>query len=294
MFTHPSPNIPIKKSLAQIALYKEAGPKFGNILWEIKTKLSNGWYKNGKELQDDFVSKSKNVFGKDVIFPFARQENNLGENFYNKICISVDDCVAHGSHKGNFIEGDLISVDFGLGLSLPSQLTKPGSFMSFPTLNFDAAFTTTYAAKDDAWVQGPLDALKRVKQPLKDTSQISAIIEQEAIYYGTDIVVALTGHGIGTSLHEAPLIYNKTGDVSTSPLFEGLVICIEPIFTKTDISYTEKKDNSSFYAPKISKIYMGEDNWSIYSVNEQPGTHFESMFLYEDGKLIDLLGMTNW
>ena len=276
--TQPNPNIPIKKSNKQISFYKDVCLTWGEILFIVKARLGNGWYKNGRELREDYEIKCQNTFyNMDISFPFAQQKGSLGEQFGSSVCISIDDCVAHGRHEGDFIEGDIVSVDFGLSLKEDSD--------SLPLI-LDAAWTKTYAKEDEAWIASPLKALKEViHSSAKTTLDLSKLIEETAVKEQVDIVTALTGHGIGTSLHEAPYIYNAKGNFSSVPLFDNLCFCVEPIFVK-------KEEPTK--PIEISKIYIEDDNWSVCTVSEQPGTHFETMFMYKDGQIIDLVGITNW
>ena len=71
---------------------------------------------------------------------------------------------------------------------------------------------------------------------------ISAAIEAIARKYGYGVPVMFGGHGVGAQLHEDPFIAN-VGTKGTGPILEeGLVIAIEPIFTrgKAGIIFNEK------------------------------------------------------
>jgi len=97
------------------------------------------------------------------------------------------------------------------------------------------------------------------------------------------IVLSLTGHGIGYSLHEAPIIYNAQGQFLNEELFDGLCFCAEPIFSPG------KGEKNS-----IVKTYIDSDGWSIYTRNGNPTSHFETMLCVDNGQIIDLTGMTEW
>lgn len=270
--------IPIKKSNYLINLYIEYCPAFGNILKILEKEISEKRLAPN-EIEYNFEKACKDLHS-DVIFPFKNVKNEYGY-FDNSICLSVNDVVAHGNYKEieKFNDGDLISIDCGFAIPIKSKIE-----MRF--LYFDAAFTTIYNKKkykkkeEYKVLTSNLSALTKINnKEIDSTYEISKIIEETAIETGHGIVTNLTGHGIGLSLHEAPRIYNAKHKLSSIKLFNGLVLCIEPIYT-TGNGFT--------------KIYLDEDGWTTRTIDKSKASHFESMFLYYDNKLIDLIGISDW
>lgn len=271
-------NQPIKKSKEDIEFYKENGPKFGQILKDLYFNIELGRLDNTHDINSFFVKTCRSVFGKfyGFKFPFTEVKNYLDEPFWQEVCLSANDCVAHGK----IFESNIISIDCGLELYTNNR-----------NLVFDSAFTVDLNEQRQPWVAAPQEALIEVIKEfnsfdgIKTNNTISNIIHEFAKSKGLQVVVSMSGHGIGCTLHEHPYIYNAVPDTGVpSQLFDGLVLCIEPVFV-----LPKAGDDST-----IAKTYLDSDGWSIKTISGQPGSHFESMFLVEKGKLVDLVGITNW
>jgi len=273
--------LPIKKSENDIISYKKNGKMFGSILKSIYEDLRAGELKSGKEISSRFINHARSIEHTTFEFPFQKQENSLGNKFYNNICVSVNDMVAHG--VPNYIEfktGDIISVDFGLGIydGVCSRM-----------LNYDSAFTVAYNTDiQPKWVKAPQKALRVIVNSnyAFTTKQVAAIISNTARRHDLNVVTQLTGHGIGYNLHEEPMIRNMTGAYVDEELFEGLVFCAEPIFALP-------KEGQAQYS-NVEKVYLDSDGWSIKTISGQPTSHFETMFCIHDGELVDLCNITEW
>jgi methionyl aminopeptidase len=267
-------SLPIKKSKEQIDFYKKWGLVYGEILKEFRQTILSKKLKESysQTFIDICISEIEkiNKFQTEW-FPFISERNINNIRFEEPICVSKNDCVAHG--KTHFIEeNDIVTFDCGLGLISYGK-----------DYNFDAAFTVQLSNKDK-WIDKPLEALKRIKkQNPNNTYELAGIIEDTATEYNLNQILQLTGHGIGENLHEPPVIHNGRGDYQPDNIFNGMIFCAEPI-------YTEKLNNNT----SIDKVYVEEDGWSIYTQSGARASHFETMFLKEEGKLIDLLGITKW
>lgn len=265
--------IPVRKSRNEIDFYLKHGPTFNKILLEMRDQV-----KEGKgSLEFNFKRLCKHHFSS-VGYPFFHQKNHCGETFAKIICVSPNSIVAHGRN----IEpkkGDILSVDCGLSLPLNGRW-----------IHFDSAFTCVYGmkrSKHTKWINAARTALANITkfQP-KDTMELAEVIQQTALKNGLQIVVSLTGHGVGYSLHEAPAIHNAPGPFNPAPLFEGLVFCAEPIFVKAGIDILNPTD--------IALTCLGTDNWEVSTINGDPASHFETMFGVVNGKIIDLIGVSKW
>lgn len=268
--------LPIKKSKEDIEFYKQNGPKFGKTLDYLYGCIEKRYVSRHKEIEELFHDCCKARFsGKDeVSFPFCSVKNYLDEEFGHSVCVSSNDCVAHGKEK----TGNIISIDCGVTLNERN-------------LVFDSAFTVDLNQTKQPWVTAPQEALVRVVEVFnsingpKTTNTISEVIQEYAREKGLQVVVSMTGHGIGHTLHEYPYIANAVAEKHVpADLFDGLVICIEPVFV------LPKEGDCSL----IAKTYLDSDGWSIRTISGQPGSHFESMFVIEKNKLVDIVGVTNW
>lgn len=58
------------------------------------------------------------------------------------------------------------------------------------------------------------------------------------------MIKQLTGHGVGTSVHEGPYIYNRPNATVKELTFEpGMVVALEPITAERSSDYTERPGN---------------------------------------------------
>lgn len=263
------PQIPIKKSSEEIKSYLKYGRVFGNHLQTIYNYLSRGSLLDSPAAVERYFIEESYKYNKNIKFPFIYQQNQYKEEYGDAVCISINDIVAHKRPDETvFKTGNIISCDFGWQLD---------------GLMYDAAFTVVYGNSAPKWVNAPKEALWQIATSRAQTTwDISNIIEKVALYSNLDIITALAGHGIGRELHEPPKIHNAVGDFVPTKLFNGLVFCAEPI-------YTYKEDNSE---PKQTDVYIDSDRWSIRTVDGQPTSHWETMFYVNNGKLIDLVGIT--
>ena len=80
----------------------------------------------------------------------------------------------------------------------------------------------------------------------------------------------LTGHGIGSSMHEEPDVPNYGYRNTGLRLKAGMVLAIEPMLN------LGRKD-----------IYLLEDDWTIITQDKKKSAHFEhTVIVTEDGYLI--------
>ena len=275
---------PVKKSKEEIQFYIENGPKFGNILYSLYKKIRDGELIYPEKIIMEYETMCNKEFKNHYTFyPFKIATNNENQFFGESICISVNEVAAHGNTKKRFEEGDVVSIDCGLAVSM--DVFKPHSItpLNIKYLHFDAAFTTEIGPKQN-WIRAPWSALKMVAigQP-KNTYELAAIIENICEIDELSNVISLTGHGIGYNLHEPPIIHNAKGDYLREELFEGLCFCAEPVFAK------RKKKKKL-----IERTYIDSDGWAISTQSGSPTSHFETMFCKHEGKIIDLLGVTKW
>jgi methionyl aminopeptidase len=84
---------------------------------------------------------------------------------------------------------------------------------------------------------------------------------------GFSVVRDLTGHGIGRTIHEAPLIPNEYDRSCSDLLTEGLVFTIEPII-----------------AMGTSRTVTMKDGWTIRTRDHSYAAHYEhTLMVTADG-----------
>jgi methionyl aminopeptidase len=140
------------------------------------------------------------------------------------ICLSVNEAIVHGIPDTRPLRaGDVLSIDFGAAID---------------GLHADAAVTIGIGAIDDAdrrliaTTDRALAAGIAAARPGARIGDISAAIEAVGRAGGYGIAEGLGGHGVGDEMHEDPSVPNVGRAGKGGVLKPGLVIAIEPMFTR--------------------------------------------------------------
>jgi methionyl aminopeptidase len=192
--------------------------------------------------------------------------------FASHACLSVNDCIVHGTHNMTtqpVRPGDLLSIDIGV--------VHRGWIG-------DAAWTYAIEeASEDALglMQCGREALRRgiaamkAGRPLIDWAKaIQPYVESECGYY---LVRGLGGHGYGHSLHGPPFISNVTprhpGEWpdAWSSFERGMLLAVEPMI-----------------AVGTGEIVSEGKQWPIYTADGSLSVHYEADVLITDDGPIDL------
>ena len=106
--------------------------------------------------------------------------------------------------------------------------------------------------------QSFFEGIKHLKAGCR-VGDVASVIQNFAEKNGYTVVRELTGHGIGTNLHEDPSFPNF-GRAGTGPILkENQVVAIEPMINLGE-RYVE----------------MWEDNWTIETADKLPSSHYEN------------------
>ena len=179
--------------------------------------------------------------------------------FPASICTSVNYQVVHGiPGKMKLKDGDIISIDIGACY----KGYHGDSAWSYPIGKVSKENELLLYNTEKALFEG----LKEVK-PGNRIGDISYAIESYAKKHNLGVVKELVGHGVGTSVHEAPDIPNF-GKKGTGPrIKKGMVFAIEPML--------------NLGSPNI---VMLDDNWTIETEDYSPSAHFEhTVVVTKDG-----------
>lgn len=175
------------------------------------------------------------------------------------LCTSVNDVCVHGIPGPQILQdGDLISIDCGVifgGLNTDACVTVPvGTIGPLPKRLSDAS-------------RDALQAAVAIVKAGIHVGDISATVERIARERGFSPVRALTGHGLGTMLHQYPDIPN-VGTAKTGPVLPAMtLIAIEPIISAGSDAIVE-----------------GDDGWAIYAKDHALIAHFEhTVLVRQDG-----------
>ncbi|MFO8008189.1 MAG: type I methionyl aminopeptidase [Candidatus Brocadiia bacterium] len=173
--------------------------------------------------------------------------------FPASICASLNEEVVHGIPGPRRLrDGDLLKVDVGVlweGYHGDATVTVP-----IGQISQDAGELT--AATRRALMAG-IQAVR----PGGRVEDISRAVQDVAERAGFSVVRDYTGHGIGSSLHEPPLVPNFVagGPLRSSPVLpEGAVVAIEPML------------NAGTYRTKVL-----ENGWTVVTGDGRLSAHFE-------------------
>ena len=187
------------------------------------------------------------------------------EGFPSTLCISINDEVVHGFPGERVLQdGDIISIDIGA---------------CYKGYHGDSAWTYTVGeVSDDAKYllehteQALYEGIKQAKVGNR-IGDIGYAIEKYAKEHNLGVVKELVGHGVGTSVHEAPDVPNY-GTKGTGPkIRDGMVIAIEPMLTLGS-----------------PDIYVEDNDWTVKTEDSSLSAHFEHTIAITNEGVIILTG----
>lgn len=179
--------------------------------------------------------------------------------FPKTICASVNEELIHGIPSQRILkEGDLVSID--MGLIYQGYYSDSAFTVSVGKTTKENAFLIN--AAEQAFYEG-LAAIKPGAKTGDIAYAIGKYIKKQNLYTPDEF----SGHGIGTKLHEDPLILND-GKAGTGVLLQnGMVICIEPMILQ-----------------KSKRIKILADGWTVVAQSGLKAAHYEHTVLIKDGK----------
>jgi methionyl aminopeptidase len=238
------------KSEREIDLMRESGKRLAKVHDELADFIRPG-----------ISTLDIDKYGEKLIRGYGGIPNFLHYNGYPaSICVSVNDEVVHGipTSKRILQEGDIVSLDCGL---------------IYKGYHSDAARThgvgkISPEAKRliDETRNAFFEGIKKAKAG-HHLHEISNTIDAYATGCGYGIVYDLVGHGIGTSLHEAPEIPNFRQRKKGMKLRAGMTLAIEPMINMGtgDVEW------------------LGDD-WTVVTADGSLSAHYENTILVTDGE----------
>ncbi len=184
------------------------------------------------------------------------------DGYPKAICISVNEEVVHGiPGKRKLKKGDIVTLDI---------------CACYKGYHGDSAWTYKVgevSKEKEYLLKHTEEALYVGLEQVKAGNRIGDIgyaISKYAEKYNLGVVKELTGHGIGSDLHEDPDVPNY-GRQGTGPLLkEGMVIAVEPMLNLG-----------------TADIYILDDDWTIVTADDKPSAHFEhTVLVTKDGYTI--------
>lgn len=179
------------------------------------------------------------------------------KGFGGTLCTSVNEECVHGLPSDRLLrQGDIISIDCGV---------------LYKSLYTDACITVGIGAISNEKQhlirvsrQALEDALEIVR-PGTRIGDISSTVQRTVERNGCTVVRALTGHGLGDTLHQFPDVPNfgKAGAGPTLPAWT--LFCIEPIICSGK-----------------SDVVQESDGWTVRTKDRSPCAHEEHTVLTTD------------
>ncbi len=186
-------------------------------------------------------------------------------DFPGYTCISINEEVAHGIPTNRVIqEGDLVNVDV--------SGSKNGYFadtgISFVVGNGEAVLQKICDVAKEAFDAG----LKHAK-PGSKKSVLGKTVHNVAKQHGLTVIKNLTGHGIGTSIHEEPeYIFNFHSPWDDEMLKDGMVIAFEPFISTLE-----------------EEVFQSDDGWTFLTDESFVAQYEHTIILTKEGPVITTL-----
>ncbi len=238
------------KSSREIELMAEAG----RILEKVHLELEKALHPGMSTLEIDHL-------GRELIEGYGCTPSFLNYNGYPaSICVSVNEEVVHGipSKRRIIKEGDIVSLDAGV---------------IYKGYHSDAARThavgvVSKEAEDLIRVTREcfFEGIKYAKEG-NHLFDISRAIGKYARERGYGVVRDLCGHGVGTTLHEAPEIPNYEVAKRGVRLRAGMTLAVEPMI---NIGGWE--------------VDWLDDDWTVVTRDRTLSAHYENTIVITEGE----------
>ena len=237
--------LPIIKSAREIDIMRQAGRIVGEGL-----KILREMVRPGITTADLDAAFEKHVLASD-----ARPTFKGYRGFPASICASINEEVVHGIPSTNRLlkEGDIISIDAGA--------TYKG-YVGDAAVTVGVGKITDRAQRLIDVTRESLEAAIVSVAPGTRLSQIGATIQRYAEERGYSVVRDYVGHGIGTSMHEAPQVPNfydpdhlENYEYILKP---GIVIAIEPMVNEG-----------------THRVHTLKDDWTVVTNDKKLSALFE-------------------
>ena len=215
--------------------------KAGRIVAEIREKMKNA-------ATPGMTTKELDELGGTLFAEKGATSAPIDEyDFPGYTCISVNHEVAHGIPGKRILkDGDLINIDVSGSIEGYFADTGISFVLGTPDEKKQKLCDTAKSAFDAA--------MKKVKAGSR-LNQIGKAVEREANDNGLTVIKNLTGHGIGTSLHEEPQhVLNYYDPWEPTIMKEGMVIAVEPFISEKAEHIIEEGDGWTFITPDKSLV----------------------------------------
>lgn len=238
------------KSAREIELMR----KSGRLLAQVHEELA-------KVIRPGISTKEIDTVCEKLIRDCGGTPNFLNYQGYPaSVCVSVNEEVVHGIPRTDRIlqEGDIVSLDTGLIY----QGYHSDAARTYGVGKISPEAEKLIEVTKESFFQGIRNA--KAGCHLHD---ISNAIADYVIPHGYGIVHDLVGHGIGKSMHEAPMIPNFPQRRRGVRLKAGMTLAIEPMINIG-----------------TGEVEWLDDGWTVISADHSLSAHYENTVLVTDGE----------
>ncbi len=181
--------------------------------------------------------------------------------FPKSCCISLNDEVVHGIPDDRVIkDGDLVKID--VGVVYDGYIADAAKTYPVGKTNKDALKLLAVTKKA---LQSGIDKARKGNR----ISDISTAIQEMVEKNGYGVVRELTGHGVGQSLHEEPMIPNFLAGGPDIFIKPGMVFAIEPMVSMGHHA-----------------VVTDKNGWTVRTADGSLSCHFEdTIVILEKGAL---------
>jgi methionyl aminopeptidase len=208
------------------------------------------------------TTEELDVIGADVMTQAgARSAPALVYKFPGANCISVNEEAVHGIPGSRTLQsGDLVKLDV--------TVEKDG-FMADAAISVPVGEVSEETRRLAECAERAFRKAMLVARAGFRVSEIGGVIEKEVRRSGFSVIRDLTGHGIGRTIHEDPLVPNYPDPRANRILTEGLVITVEPII-----------------AAGSGRTFVARDGWTVVTSDRKPSAHYEHTLVITKGQPI--------
>lgn len=213
----------------------------------------------GRNIRAGMTTKDVDTLVHRYITSCGAYPSELGyEGYPASSCVSVNEVVVHGIPSDRIIlDGDIVSVD----ITAEKNGFHGDACRTFLIGNVSEEKRRLVKVTEECFFKA-IEGLQ-AGVPLYD---IGYKVQTHAEANGYGVVRALTGHGIGRSMHEDPEVPNYGRAGTGMRLKSGMTICIEPMITM------------GTYKVNFSR----EDGWTVTTADGLPAAHYENTVLITD------------
>lgn len=187
----------------------------------------------------------------------ARSAPSLVYGFPGTVLISVNDEVVHGVPGSRRLQfGDIVKIDV---------TAEKDGYIADAARTVLIGDVSQLAGRLRASVEAAFSEAMKAAKVGRFVNEIGRAVSREVRRHGFSVVPDLTGHGVGRTIHETPVVPNFYDRSQRDVLTEGLVLAVEPIVTAGN-----------------GTVFVDPDGWTIRTRDRSLAAHYENTVVITD------------